>query len=82
MFYLTFVQIKSPFEGGQQIDAMRKTFHRAICIPMDQIEHIWKDYDAFENQLNKMTVRDTFHIGSLQIISPWRQMLIVVRPRS
>ncbi|CAM6031968.1 unnamed protein product, partial [Sphagnum compactum] len=33
----------------------RKTYQRAVVIPMVGIETIWKDYDTFENSLNKAT---------------------------
>ena len=39
------------------MDALRKTYHRAIAIPINNVEAIWRDYDAYENNLNKLTVR-------------------------
>lgn len=38
------------------MDALRKTFHRAVAIPIVNVESIWRDYDAYENSLNKFTV--------------------------
>lgn len=49
-------QVHNPLEEGHRMDALRKTYHRAICIPLDGIEQIWKDYDTFENTLNRITV--------------------------
>jgi len=39
------------------MDAMRRVFQRAVCIPLNNIENIWRDYDAFENGLNKLTAK-------------------------
>lgn len=53
--YIKTWHVNNPFENAHRMDALRKTFHRAICIPMDQLEHIWRDYDLFENTVNKLT---------------------------
>jgi cleavage stimulation factor subunit 3 len=39
------------------MDQLRKTYHRAIVIPLENIEKLWKDYDAFENGLSRMTAK-------------------------
>jgi hypothetical protein len=52
-------QTTSQFEEGQKIDAMRKLYQRAIENPMHNLEGIWKEYDAFENGLNKIIVRSS-----------------------
>jgi cleavage stimulation factor subunit 3 len=38
------------------MDALRKVYQRAICIPLNNVEALWKAYDAFESGLNKLTV--------------------------
>lgn len=38
------------------MDALRKAYQRAICIPVNNVEAIWQEYNQFENNLNKMTV--------------------------
>jgi hypothetical protein len=38
------------------MDTLRKLYQRAVCIPLDNIEQIWKEYDSFEHQMSKMTV--------------------------
>ena len=40
------------------MDALRKVYHRAVQIPLENVEVLWKDYEAFENGLNKITVRE------------------------
>lgn len=40
------------------MDALRKVYHRAVQIPLENVEVLWKDYESFENGLNKITVRD------------------------
>lgn len=39
------------------MDKLRQTYQRAVCIPLFNIEGIWRDYDAFENNLNRATAK-------------------------
>ena len=39
------------------MDKLRQTYQRAVCIPLLNIEQIWRDYDAFENNLNRATAK-------------------------
>jgi len=60
--YVQFVRSGPGVIGGnswqdqQKMDLLRKTFQRAICIPTSAVNSLWKEYDAFEMGLNKMTV--------------------------
>ena len=38
------------------MDALRKTYQRAVQIPLNNVEQIWQEYNQFENQMSKMTV--------------------------
>lgn len=38
------------------MDALRKAYQRAVCIPLNNVEAVWQEYNQFENNLNKMTV--------------------------
>ena len=44
------------WEEQQKIEEIRKVYHRALSNPLDLIEQIWKDYDAFETEFNKVSV--------------------------
>ena len=46
----------SSWQDQQKMDLLRKTYQRAICIPTQSVNALWKEYDAFEMGLNKMTV--------------------------
>ena len=39
------------------MEAIRKAYQRAVQIPMDNVKRLWEDYQEFENNLNKITVR-------------------------
>jgi cleavage stimulation factor subunit 3 len=39
------------------MDQTRKIYQRAISTPLENLESIWQSYNAFENDLNKTTVR-------------------------
>jgi hypothetical protein len=38
------------------MDQTRKIYHRAVCVPLENLETLWQGYNAFENDLNKATV--------------------------
>ena len=50
------LQCTNTWEAQTQTDAIRKVYHRAVAIPLLDVEQIWREYDGFENKLNKMTV--------------------------
>lgn len=39
------------------MDALRKVYHRAVQIPLENVEKLWSELETFENSLNKITVR-------------------------
>lgn len=51
------MQPKNSWEQQQQTDNVRKTYQRAVSIPLNNVEALWKSYDAFESGLNKLAVR-------------------------
>ncbi len=61
--YVQFVRSAPGNVGGtswqdqQKVDSLRKVYQRAICVPTQAVNALWKEYDAFEMGLNKMTVR-------------------------
>ena len=58
--FLEFVKSSKPenlYEEQQKMDLLRSIYQRAICIPIQALESIWKEYDAFENNLNKLTAK-------------------------
>ncbi|CAG8972390.1 hypothetical protein HYALB_00007143 [Hymenoscyphus albidus] len=61
--YIQFVKSAPGHLGGtswqdqQKMDQLRKAYQRAICIPMSSVNVLWKEYDQFEMNLNKMTGR-------------------------
>ena len=38
------------------MDALRRIYQRAVQIPLENVEILWKDYEAFERGLNQITV--------------------------
>lgn len=35
---------------------MRRAYQKAVTIPLNNVEHLWKEYDQWENSLNRLTV--------------------------
>ena len=60
--YVQFIRSGPGVVGGtswqdqQKMDLLRKVYQRAICVPTSAVNALWKEYDAFEMGLNKMTV--------------------------
>jgi cleavage stimulation factor subunit 3 len=48
----------STWQDQQKMDLLRKAYQRAVCIPIQGVEQIWKEYDSFEMSLNKITVSE------------------------
>jgi cleavage stimulation factor subunit 3 len=61
--YLMFIKDGPGIIGGsswqdqQKVDTLRKMYQRAIAIPLQGQEIMWKEYNDFEIGLNKILVR-------------------------
>ncbi|KAJ7174432.1 Suf-domain-containing protein [Mycena filopes] len=47
----------SAWDASQKMEALRKTYHRCVQIPLDNVESLWSQYEAFEMGLNKITAK-------------------------
>ncbi|KAK3290695.1 uncharacterized protein B0H64DRAFT_54328 [Chaetomium fimeti] len=61
--YIQFIKFGPGTVGGsqwqdqQKMDQLRKAYQRAICVPIGNVNTLWKEYDQFEMGLNKLTGR-------------------------
>ena len=61
--YIQFIKFGPGTVGGsqwqdqQKMDQLRKAYQRAICVPIANVNMLWKEYDQFEMGLNKTTGR-------------------------
>ncbi|KAJ5287991.1 RNA-processing protein HAT helix [Penicillium angulare] len=61
--YVEFIRSSPGTVGGtgwqdqQKMDLLRKAYQKAICVPTQAVNALWKEYDQFEMGLNKMTGR-------------------------
>ncbi|KAI9481634.1 MAG: hypothetical protein EXX96DRAFT_219923 [Benjaminiella poitrasii] len=39
------------------MDSMRRAYQKAVTIPLNNVEHLWKEYDQWENNLNRLTAK-------------------------
>lgn len=46
----------SGWQDQQKMDLLRKAYQKAICVPTQAVNTLWKEYDQFEMGLNKLTV--------------------------
>ncbi|CAG8942219.1 unnamed protein product [Penicillium salamii] len=47
----------SGWQDQQKMDLLRKAYQRAISVPTQAVNTLWKEYDQFEMGLNKLTGR-------------------------
>ncbi|KAI5297612.1 mRNA 3'-end-processing protein rna14, partial [Ascosphaera atra] len=61
--YIQFLRTAPGIIGGttwqdqQKMDTLRKAYQRAVIVPMQALNTLWKEYDQFEMGLNKLTGR-------------------------
>lgn len=46
----------STWEEQQRNDQLRRTYQRAVVVPLNNVESLWREYNTFENGVNKQTV--------------------------
>ena len=46
----------SGWQDQQKMDLLRKGYQKALCVPTQAVNTLWKEYDQFEMGLNKLTV--------------------------
>ncbi|KAG2229913.1 hypothetical protein INT48_008288 [Thamnidium elegans] len=45
------------WEEQRKMDSMRRAYQKAVTIPLNNVEHLWKEYDQWENNLNRLTAK-------------------------
>ncbi|KAH9978134.1 hypothetical protein BGW80DRAFT_1285995 [Lactifluus volemus] len=50
-------ETNSTWEEQQKMDALRKVYHRAVQIPLENVETLWSELETFENNLNRITAK-------------------------
>lgn len=58
--YIQFLRVgeaHTTWEEQQKMDALRKVYHRAVQIPLDNVEALWQELEAFETGLNRITAK-------------------------
>lgn len=55
--FLKGTEAHTTWDAQQKMDALRSAYHRAVVVPVENVELLWRDLDAFETNLNKITVR-------------------------
>lgn len=55
--FLNSGETSTTWEQQQKMDALRKVYHRAVQIPLDNVERLWQELETFETNLNKITAK-------------------------
>ncbi|TFJ80783.1 hypothetical protein NSK_007960 [Nannochloropsis salina CCMP1776] len=64
-------------EAGSQIATLRRIYHRAVLVPVDGLDELWRAYEAWERGLNEHTARQTLP----QLLPGHQQAKTVARER-
>ncbi|KAL9141530.1 hypothetical protein ABFS82_14G110600 [Erythranthe guttata] len=51
--YLRSLPAQTTVEESQRMTAIRKTYQRAIVMPIHHVEQLWRDYENFENTVSR-----------------------------
>ncbi|KAJ3105305.1 mRNA 3'-end-processing protein rna14 [Physocladia obscura] len=81
--YIKSVECTSKYEEQQMMELRRKAFQKAISIPLANVETIWKEYDSFENSLNKLTAKKLLSersAGYMTARTAFRELKIITAP--
>ncbi|ORX58833.1 Suf-domain-containing protein [Hesseltinella vesiculosa] len=60
MDYLHFLKAAAAngtWEEQRKMDSMRRAYTKAVSTPLNNVEQLWKDYDQWENNLNRLTAK-------------------------
>lgn len=55
--FLTETEASTTWDQQQNMDALRKVYHRAVQIPLDNVGRLWQDLEAFEMKLSRITAK-------------------------
>ncbi|KAJ7439159.1 hypothetical protein B0H11DRAFT_1623685, partial [Mycena galericulata] len=55
--FLDAAETNTTWEAQQKMDAIRKVYCAAVQIPLDNVEQLWTQYEAFEMALSKITAK-------------------------
>ncbi|KAF8890420.1 hypothetical protein BD779DRAFT_1622535 [Infundibulicybe gibba] len=55
--FLNSGETTTTWEEQQKMDALRKVYHRAVQIPLDNVEHLWQELETFETNLSRITAK-------------------------
>ena len=64
-------------EAGSKMATLRKVYHRAVLVPLDGLDELWRAYEAWEKGLNEHTARQTLP----QLLPGYQQAKTVARER-
>jgi cleavage stimulation factor subunit 3 len=55
--FLSTAEANTTWETQQKMDALRKVYHRAVQIPLQNVETLWGDLETFETGLSRITAK-------------------------
>lgn len=58
--YLKALPDRDPTEMGHKVSALRMVYQRALSVPMENLEKLWKDYEQFETVRSEHLAKNKF----------------------
>ncbi|EMD41132.1 hypothetical protein CERSUDRAFT_43736 [Gelatoporia subvermispora B] len=84
--FLKSAETTTTWEEQQKMDAVRKAYHRAVQIPVENVKKLWEEYQEFENGLNKITAKKFLsdlqegHMQARTVLTQLQEHLTVLFP--
>ncbi|KAF7724317.1 mRNA 3'-end-processing protein rna14 [Apophysomyces ossiformis] len=57
IFFIKSAETTNTWEEQRKMDSMRRAYQKAVTIPLNNVEHLWKEYDRWEHSLNGLTAK-------------------------
>lgn len=55
-YFFAYSQVVTPQEESHRMTTVRKVYQKAILVPTNHVEQLWKDYENFENSVSRTLV--------------------------
>ncbi|ORY94721.1 hypothetical protein BCR43DRAFT_494490 [Syncephalastrum racemosum] len=55
--FLKSAETTNTWEEQRKMDSMRRAYQQAVAIPLNNVEHLWREYDQWEIKLNRLTAK-------------------------
>jgi cleavage stimulation factor subunit 3 len=55
--YIQFLKERTDWDEQRKRDSLRKVYHKAVQIPLENVESLWQELESFENGISKIIAK-------------------------